>query len=104
MGKIGQTIENPLTGERVTFLQTTQSSGGTLLEIECAIPRPGFGPPLHVHLKQKESFRVVTGTLGVVVAGEQRLLGTGETAGSPPVRPHPLWLSRPQNTRLLHPI
>src|SRR5258708_33474942 len=89
MGKIGQTIENPLTGERVTFLQTTQSTGGTLLEVECAIPGPGFGPPLHVHLKQKESFRVVAGKLGVVGAGEQRLLGIGETAGGPPPRARP---------------
>src|SRR5258708_20171759 len=91
MGKIGQTIENPLTGERVTFLRTTQSTGGTLLEIECAIPRPGFGPPLHVHLKQKESFRVIAGELGVVVAGDQRLLGIGETAVAPPRVPNRFW-------------
>lgn len=91
MGKIGQMIENPLTGERVTFLQTTQSTGGTLLEIECAIPRPGFGPPMHVHLKQQESFRVVAGTLGIAVGREQRLLGIGETAVAPPGVPHRFW-------------
>jgi len=91
MGKIGQTIENPLTGERVTFLQTTESTNGALLEIECAIPRPGFGPPTHIHLKQQESFRVVMGKLGVAVAGEQHILDVGDTAVAPPGMPHRFW-------------
>lgn len=101
MGTIGQTIENPLTGERVTFLQTTKSTGGALLEFECAIPRPGFGPPMHVHLKQQESFRVVAGRLGVVVDRERRLLEVGETAVVPPGVPHRFWNAGQDEARFI---
>lgn len=33
MAKVGETIEHPITGERVTFLETAASSGGGVLRM-----------------------------------------------------------------------
>jgi hypothetical protein len=46
---------------------------------------------MHVHLKQRESFRTVAGTLGVSVGREERLLSVGETAVVRPRVPHRFW-------------
>ena len=34
MAYTGQTIENPVSGERITFLKTSRDTGGEKLEIE----------------------------------------------------------------------
>ena len=34
----GDVVENPLTGERVTFLETVGDTGGDLLRFEYALP------------------------------------------------------------------
>lgn len=101
VGRIGQTIENPLTGEGVTFIQTTESTNGALLQIECAIPRPGFGPPLHIHLKQQETFRVVSGSLGVAAGRERHILGPGQGAVAPPGVPHRFWNAGQDEVRFI---
>jgi hypothetical protein len=45
----GQTLENPVTGERFTFTHTADSSNGELLAFDFAL-RPGGAVPIpHVH-------------------------------------------------------
>jgi hypothetical protein len=57
----GQTLENPVTGERFTFTDTAASTGGELLAFELAL-RPGGAVPIpHVHPIQTERFEVVEG-------------------------------------------
>jgi quercetin dioxygenase-like cupin family protein len=59
----GQTLENPVTGERFTFTDTTTSTGGELLAFELAL-RPGGAVPIpHVHPIQTERFEVVDGAM-----------------------------------------
>ncbi len=48
MAKAGDIIENPATGERITFLNTTQETNGELLRFEYVLP-PGFTIAEHVH-------------------------------------------------------
>jgi quercetin dioxygenase-like cupin family protein len=59
----GQTVENPVTGERFTFTHTAASSGGELLAFDFAL-RPGGSVPIpHVHPAQTERFEVTAGTM-----------------------------------------
>src|SRR4051812_8628563 len=52
---------------------------------------PGAGPPEHVHHLQTETLTVVSGRLGVIVAGEERIAGPGETVAFAPGVPHRFW-------------
>lgn len=76
------TIENPIIGERITYLTTArQSNGGkTLLEV-CLGPKGGN--PLHYH-SFKESFKVLEGELNVQLGKEIMILEPGDTATVPP--------------------
>jgi quercetin dioxygenase-like cupin family protein len=59
----GQTLENPVTGERFTFTATAASTGGELLAFELGL-RPGGAVPMpHVHPVQTERFEVVSGRM-----------------------------------------
>jgi len=59
----GTTLENPVTGERFTFIETAASTDGERLTFELAL-RPGGAVPLpHVHPVQTERFEVVAGLM-----------------------------------------
>ena len=59
----GQTLENPVTGERFTFTHTSAETGGELLAFDLAL-RPGGAVPMpHVHPIQRERFEVVAGRM-----------------------------------------
>jgi quercetin dioxygenase-like cupin family protein len=59
----GQTLHNPVTGERFTFRQTATSSAGELLSFELGL-RPGGAVPIpHVHPIQTERFELVQGRM-----------------------------------------
>ena len=57
----GQTIENPVTGERFTFTHTAASTDGELLAFDFALRPGGKVPVPHVHPIQTERFEVVSG-------------------------------------------
>jgi quercetin dioxygenase-like cupin family protein len=74
----GQTLENPVTGERFTFTDTAASTGGELLAFELAL-RPGGAVPVpHVHPIQTERFAVVAGLMRFRLGLRRRLAGPGE--------------------------
>jgi quercetin dioxygenase-like cupin family protein len=59
----GQTLENPVTGERFTFTDTAATTGGELLAFDFGL-RPGGAVPIpHVHPIQTERFEVVEGRM-----------------------------------------
>src|SRR3954451_16125854 len=61
--KPGDTLENPVTGERFTFTHTAASTGGELLAFDFAL-RPGGAVPIpHVHPIQTERFEVIGGRM-----------------------------------------
>jgi quercetin dioxygenase-like cupin family protein len=74
----GQTLENPVTGERFTFTHTSATTGGELLAFELGL-RPGGAVPLpHVHPIQTERFEVVEGLMRFRVGLRRRLAGPGD--------------------------
>ena len=59
----GQTLENPVTGERFTFTHTAASTDGELLAFDFAL-RPGGAVPIpHVHPIQTERFEITAGRM-----------------------------------------
>jgi quercetin dioxygenase-like cupin family protein len=77
MAHRGESIENPLTGERMTFLKTTADTNGQFLEFEFIAP-PGWSVSEHIHPYQQERTQMISGVLSGRVAGEEVGLGAGE--------------------------
>jgi quercetin dioxygenase-like cupin family protein len=74
----GQTLENPVTGERFTFTHTAGSTDGELLAFELGL-RPGGAVPLpHVHPIQTERFEVVAGRMRFRVGLRTRIAEPGD--------------------------
>ena len=74
----GQTLENPVTGERFTFTDTAASTAGELLAFELGL-RPGGAVPIpHVHPVQTERFEVVAGLMRFRVGLRTRVAGPGD--------------------------
>lgn len=63
MAYSGQVIDNPVSGERFVFHQTTGDTGGELLAFELVLDPHGRVPGGHVHPVQEERFEVVSGTM-----------------------------------------
>jgi quercetin dioxygenase-like cupin family protein len=92
MAQAGDVIQNPLTGERLTFLKTSGDSDGELLLIDWFLNPGGFLPGgAHVHPYQEEYFEVISGTLGVRVGRRKCILRAGEAATVPPGTLHGWW-------------
>ena len=74
----GQTVENPVTGERFTFTATAASTAGRLLAFDFAL-RPGGAVPMpHVHPDQSERFEVVAGEMRFRVGLRTIIAGPGD--------------------------
>ena len=80
----GQTLENPVTGERFTFTHTAASTDGELLAFDFAL-RPGGKVPIpHVHPIQTERFEVVSGSVRFRLGRRTFVAGPGEVVEAPP--------------------
>jgi len=74
----GQTLENPVTGERFTFTHTAASTDGELLAFDFAL-RPGGAVAIpHVHPIQTERFEVVEGRMRFRIGLRTVVAGPGE--------------------------
>lgn len=87
MARAGDTIRNPLSGERITFLKTTGETDGRLLRFEYLLP-PGFSIPEHVHVGQEERHEIVSGSLRGRIAGHEQIYVGGQTVIGPAGVPH----------------
>lgn len=101
MARPGDTIENPLTGERVTFLRTTAETGGELLELELTWPRSGRRTPPHMHPEMEERWTVLEGAAAFLIGdGPERRAEVGETVVAPPGTVHVAWNPGPGPARV----
>jgi mannose-6-phosphate isomerase-like protein (cupin superfamily) len=100
MARAGQTVVNPATGERVTFVKTAADTQGELLELELEWPRPGGRAPEHVHPEMEERYEVVEGTAAFRIAGEHTTAGPGDVVTVAPGTPHLAWNPTAEPVRL----
>ena len=84
MAYTGQTIENPASGERITFRETAATTGGELVAIDLELPAGRRVPgPLHIHPRQEERFEVVAGTMRFRMGRERVVAGPGDVVVVP---------------------
>ena len=91
MIRAGDTIENPVTGERIVFRKTSRDTGGEAVVIECFVKPHGFVAAAHVHHAQEERFEILRGTVGFHTPLGERLAGPGERVTVPAGTPHKFW-------------
>src|SRR5690242_2637624 len=101
MIRTGDTIHNPVTGERITFLATSADTDGGAVVIECTVQPDGFVAAAHVHPSQTERFAVVEGRLGMKVGRKKLELERGEVALVEPGTPHKFWNSGDDEVRFV---
>lgn len=91
MARAGDELVNPATGLRTVFRETAQTSSGELLLVDW-IGDPGWitGPD-HLHPFQGERFEVLSGELGLRVAGVASRYGPGDAIVVPANVPHTAW-------------
>ena len=87
----GDTIENPVTGERIVFRQTARETGGEAVVIECFVQPNGFVAAAHLHPAQEERFQILRGSVGFRVGRHERIAGPGERLTVPAGTPHRFW-------------
>ena len=85
MAITGETIDNPVTHDRILF------RSGTPLVFDDFLLAGHISPPEHVHPRQHERFDVISGSMGMRINGRQQVLAAGESMGVPPGTPHALW-------------
>lgn len=83
MARVGQTIEHPLTGERITFLETAGSTGGRFMRARLEVCPGGAIPNVHVHPGAEEQFAVAAGRLQVRRAKHSWVAKAGDTVVVP---------------------
>jgi quercetin dioxygenase-like cupin family protein len=82
--EIGQQIESPSMGLRVTWREVTEDVLGFDLVMRAGAPVI----PLHVHPHQEERITVLSGTIRSSSGGREQLLGAGHIVVTPPGEPH----------------
>jgi quercetin dioxygenase-like cupin family protein len=91
MIQIGDTIENPVTGERLVFRKTSRETGGQAVVIETFVQPNGFVAAAHVHPSQEERFEVLRGSVGFKVGRKKLVAGPGQRVTVPAGTPHKFW-------------
>jgi mannose-6-phosphate isomerase-like protein (cupin superfamily) len=91
MIKNGDTLYNPATGESMTFLVTAAKTAGDYVLIELRADPDAVVAAAHVHPAQTETFEVVEGMLGVMVAGRSTEATAGDVLVVEPGQSHKWW-------------
>jgi mannose-6-phosphate isomerase-like protein (cupin superfamily) len=87
----GDSIENPVTGERLVFRKTARETGGEAVVIETYVQPNGFVAAAHVHPGQEERFEVLRGSVGFRIGREKLVAGPGQRITVPAGTPHKFW-------------
>lgn len=87
-----KTIQNPMTGQVIKFLQTNKDTNGQLLEMESTWLPESKEPPAHYHPYQDELFTVITGEITIRLDGEEtHTLQAGDFMKIPRNQVHCMW-------------
>lgn len=87
----GDTIHNPVTGERLVFRKTSRETGGQAVVLECFVQPNGFVAAAHVHPSQEERFEVLRGSVGFRIRKQEFVAEAGQRVTVPAGTPHRFW-------------
>ena len=91
MPQKGDILENPITKEKVIFLETSASTNNELLRMEAFNLADGYNRVYHLHPSQVEQHHLIAGTMGVTVDGKDLILHPGESVTFEKNIPHKFW-------------
>ena len=91
MIQAGDTIYNPVTGERIVFRQTSRETNGEAVVIETFVQPNGFVAAAHVHPSQEERFEILRGSVGFRIGRKKLVAGPGQRLTVPAGTPHKFW-------------
>jgi quercetin dioxygenase-like cupin family protein len=91
MIRAGDTIENPVTGERIVFRKTSAETNGESVVIECFVKPNGAVAKAHVHPSQDERFEILKGTLTFKLDGKELPAREGDRILVPAGSTHQFW-------------
>jgi mannose-6-phosphate isomerase-like protein (cupin superfamily) len=83
MAYAGKVLENPVSGERITFRKTASDTDGELLEFDLELTPEGHVPGKHVHPSQEERFEVLAGTMKFKMGRRTVIAEAGEVVTVP---------------------
>jgi mannose-6-phosphate isomerase-like protein (cupin superfamily) len=85
-------LVNPVTGDRLWFIQVPRSAGDPLV-IECELPPKSPGTPLHIHTSITERFECMYGALSMIAGDPSKpvALARGEHVDVPIGTRHRFW-------------
>jgi quercetin dioxygenase-like cupin family protein len=95
----GDTIENPVTGERLAFKRTSAETNGEYVLFECSVEPSGFVAAAHVHPFQEERFQVLDGTVTFRIDGQELTAGPGDAVLVAAGRKHQFWNAGDEEVR-----
>ncbi len=102
MPRCGDVYENTVTGEKVVVLRGDEDGGeGQPWFCELMVAAGGAVVGEHVHPHMQERFRVISGRLGVRLAGVERALEAGEEATAAAGVAHDWWNAGDTEARVL---
>jgi len=99
MIRAGDTIENPVTGERLVFTKTSAETGGEYVLFECFVKPSGFVAAAHVHPFQEERFQILEGSVTFRLDGEELPTGPGDRVLVVAGRKHQFWNAGDEEAR-----
>jgi len=82
-----ETIENPLIGDRVTFIHTSKETGGRSTQVEVWLA-PGGGNGHHYHTAFSETFEPLEGELTIGLGKTIQRFQPGDTITAEPMESH----------------
>ncbi len=92
MGRAGEIIENPVTGERMVFHGV---GAGTFTDdafrADVFVRPYGLVAAAHVHVDQEERLSILAGRLTYRIGRDEQPLGARQTVSVPPGTPHLWW-------------
>ncbi|HMC98086.1 MAG TPA: cupin domain-containing protein [Flavobacteriales bacterium] len=91
MATTGKTVSNPLTGERITWLETAADTRGAYLKFRLDVAPLGLVPVEHIHPEQDERFEIHAGSLELLMEGRRRVLHAGDSFMVPKGARHQWW-------------
>lgn len=96
----GDTLENPVTAERIVFAQTARETNGESVAVDWFWTRADHRTPPHVHPEMEERWEVVSGRVGFRIGGVEHTAGPGDVLVAPPGTPHCGWNLGPAGVHL----
>lgn len=101
MIRSGDTIDNPVTGERLLFRRTSAETNGEYVLFECTVQPSGFVAAAHVHPYQQERFEIVSGSVTFRLDGQELAARPGDRILVPPGKKHQFWNAGEEEARFV---